>query len=238
MRKKGIYVVDNRYFNEIEQAFGEWGRFIPSIPCRELAEPVSGHPDMVLFPDGAGTVVCAPSVFEGYKALLSPFGVKLVQGKKSLLKDYPGDVAYNILNVGGFAFARWDSADEEIVNRLSKSNTPMVPVGQGYSKCSAMVVGNGIVTADVSIAKKAEMVGLSVLRVEAGHIALPGYEYGFIGGATGMLNEQNIAVFGDLHTHPQGAAIRRFAEWQGITCREVLGRPLLDVGTILCVGYV
>lgn len=236
--KKGIYVVDNRYADEIEQAFGDWGIFIPTIPCKELAEPVSGHPDMVLFPDGKGTTVCAPSVFDGYQALLSPLGIKLVQGKKSLLQDYPGDVAYNVLNVGGFAFARWDSADEEIVSLLSRQNICTVSVAQGYSKCSAMVAGTGVVTADASIAGAAEGAGLSVLVIEPGHIELPGYGYGFIGGATGMLNENNLAVFGDLHTHPQGAEIRRFAESCGVNCREIPGRPLVDVGTILCVGYV
>ncbi|MBE7036912.1 MAG: hypothetical protein E7403_06440 [Ruminococcaceae bacterium] len=236
--QKGIFVVDYRYVDEIVQAFGEWGIFIPSVPCRELAEPVSGHPDMTLFPDGKGTVVCAPSVFDDYEALLSPLGIKLVQGKKTLSKDYPRDVAYNVLNVGGFAFARWDSTDEEIISLLSERNICLVPVAQGYSKCSALSVGNGVVTADASIANAAGEAGLSVLLVEPGCIELPGHDYGFIGGATGILDEKNVAVFGDLHTHPQGQEIRRFVESQGFACQERPGRPLIDVGTILCVGYV
>lgn len=236
--QKGIYVVDYRYFDEIVQAFGDWGVFVPSIPCQKLAEPVCGHPDMVLFFCGENTAVCAPSVYEGYQALLSPLGIKLVQGKKSLSKDYPEDVAYNILNVGDVAFARWDSSDEEIVNRLSERKISLVPVSQGYSKCSALSVGSGVVTADVSIARAAKQAGLSVCAIEPGHIELPGYHYGFIGGATGILNEKYVAVFGDLHTHPQGEEIRRFIASQGFICQEVSGQPLIDVGTILCVGYV
>ncbi len=233
--QNNVYVVDCRYAEIIEKAFGDAGVFLPSVPCFSLQEPVSCHPDMTLYPAGDGHVVCAPSVFAEYSALLSPFGRTLVQGKAPLSKDYPQDVAYNVLNVGLYAFARWDCVDTVLQSTVKERGIRLVTVAQGYSRCSALTVGNGVITADASIAKAVEEAGFSVLKIRPGHISLPGYAYGFIGGASGMLNEKTVAVFGDLDFHPDGEAIRRFIFRQGFALREMKGAPLTDVGTILRV---
>ena len=82
--EQAVFVVDCRYVEKVKQAFGDAGIFLPSVPCGVLQEPVSCHPDMVLYPLRDGRLVCAPSVFEDYKKMLSPFGKTLVQGKKQL----------------------------------------------------------------------------------------------------------------------------------------------------------
>ncbi len=233
--QKNVYVVDCRYAEIIEKAFGDAGIFLPSVPCSSLQEPVSCHPDMTLYPAGDGRVVCAPSVFAEYSALLSSFGRTLVQGKTPLFKDYPRDVAYNVLNVGSYAFARWDYVDIVLQRVAREQGTFFVPVAQGYSRCSALVVGNGVVTADASIANAVYNTGFSVLKISPGYIELPGYDYGFIGGASGVLDEETVAVFGDLDFHPDGEAMRQFIFRQGFDLREIKGTPLTDVGTILRV---
>ncbi len=234
---KGIYVVDCRYCEAITGAFGEAGIFLPSVFCTSLSEPVSCHPDMVLYPAGDHTVVCAPSVFEQYERLLSPFGVNLVQGEKELKKDYPDDVAYNVLNVADCAFSLWEQVDSKIKEFLDEKNIRRLTVAQGYSRCSALAVGRTVITADPSIAESAGLAGLSVLKISPGHICLPGYDYGFIGGASGILSEKRVAFFGGLDTHPDGESIRQAVESEGFSCWDLPGQPLVDVGTILCINY-
>lgn len=231
-----LYVVDCRYFDAVQAAFSGEGIFLPSVCCRELAEPISCHPDMTLCPVGEGVVVCAPSVFEAYSKTLSPFGIQLVQGEKSLGRDYPEDIAYNVLNTRHFSFARWESTEEKISRLLTERGVTRLRVAQGYSRCAALAVGDGIITADASIARAAGQAGLSVLQLQPGNIELPGYDYGFIGGASGILNEKTAAFFGSLDLHPEGAAIRRFVAEQGFTCREIPGQPLTDIGTILSLN--
>ncbi len=236
MRKR-IYIVDQRYYEEALALFDKSCTVLPSVRCENLAEPVSFHPDMVLFQSTFGEVICEPTVYEGYSRLLSPFGIRLVQGKKQVFCDYPQDIAYNVLSVGGVAFARWDETEEKIAEALQNESVQKIQVGQGYSRCSALAVEGGIITADPSISKAAAGVGLSVLTICPGHVQLPGYDYGFIGGAAGILEEKTVAFFGGLDTHPDGAQIRDFILQRGFKVRELPGRPLMDVGTIFAIDF-
>ena len=110
------------------------------------------------------------------------------------------------------------------------------PVGQGYTRCSACVLGeNAIITADPSISEAAERAGLDVLRIQPGHISLPGYEYGFIGGCTGLLGPGLLGVCGCLENHPDGGRMLDFAEAHGV---RVLTIPTPDGRLWDIVGIV
>lgn len=230
-----IFVVDCRYIDALRRAFGRFGHFVPSVPCPVLAEPESCHPDMALYVGADGTVICAPPVYAAYRRLLSPFGITLVQGKNTLGRDYPQNIAYNVLNAGGFAFAKWAEAEPHIVDLSEEQGIVRHNVAQGYARCSSLAAGDGVVTADPSVAQAARRCGLSVLQIEPGHIALPGYDYGFIGGASGLLNAHTVGFFGDLRRHPSGSAIRSFLSSRGFDVCDVPNQPLTDVGTILLV---
>lgn len=230
-----IFVADCRYIEALREAFGRFGTFVPSVPCKTLAEPESCHPDMALYADAENTVICAPPVYEAYRRLLSTFGVTLVQGKITPGRDYPENVAYNVLNAGGFAFAKWAGAEPQIVDLLEKRGIVRHHVAQGYARCSALAFADSVITADPSIARAAAACGLSVLQIEPGHICLPGYDYGFIGGASGLLDARTVGFFGDLRLHPNGDAIRSFITARGFSVCDVPHRPLTDVGTILMV---
>ena len=64
---QAIFVADCRYIEALREAFGRFGTFVPSAPCKTLAEPESCHPDMVLYADAENTVICAPPVYEAYQ---------------------------------------------------------------------------------------------------------------------------------------------------------------------------
>lgn len=228
-----IYIVDRRYYHAFTDAFGTGDIFLPSVCCPDLAEPVSCHPDMTLF-DAGGTVICAPSTYQAYRRILSPFGINLVQGKTPLSRDYPNDIAYNVLNTANCAFARWDRTEEQIRSLLDQLGILRVPVRQGYSRCAALAVGNGIITADPGIGAAAQKAGLAVLLIRPGHVLLPGYDCGFIGGASGIVGDA-VVFFGGLDTHPDGVDIRAFITAQGFSVRDLSGQPLIDVGTVFAI---
>jgi len=228
-----IYIADCRYYEDINRAFGDGRTILPSVCCSSLAAPVSCHPDMVLWPATAGVVVCAPEVYAEYKEMLSPFGIKLVQGMSRLSARYPADIAYNVLCVGNTAFALWNKTDRQICRLAEKQGVSRITVAQGYARCSTLPVGDGIISADPSICHAAKSAGLKVLTVSPGHILLPGYDYGFIGGASGLFEDDTVAFFGDPDTHPEGLFIRDFIKKQGFKLLDVPKRPLVDIGTIL-----
>ena len=82
----------------------------------------------------------------------------------------------------------------ELLGKVEELGLIRVNVSQGYAKCSTCVVGeDAIITYDRGIAKAADAAGMDVLVIEPGHVDLPGYDTGFIGGASGLVT--------DLRTH-------------------------------------
>ena len=63
---------------------------------------------------------------------------------------------------------------------------------------------SAIITDDVSIASAAEKNGLAVLLVSKGDVALPGREYGFIGGCCGLIAPDTMLFNGSLASHKAG----------------------------------
>ena len=229
-----VYIVDTRYFDEINHAFRNGRLFLGSVPCPSLPDETAYHPDMVLFPVAPGCVICAPEVYDAYHRILSPLGVQLVQGTKALGRDYPKDIAYNVLSTPSCAFARFQSTDPLITNLLDECGIRRYDVAQGYARCSSIAFENCLITADPSLAAAGKKAGLEILEITPGHIELPGYDYGFIGGASGIIDD-SVAFFGDLSFHPDGDKIRQFIKNHGFSVQEIPGRMLCDIGTILCI---
>ena len=108
-----------------------------------------------------------------------------------------------------------------------------IDVPQGYARCSCLPVDEtSIITADRGIIGPCRAAGLSVLEVTPGHVLLPGYTYGFIGGCGGRVGD-TIVFHGSLNQHPDGDAIRRFIEERGLACVDFPEFPLTDIGSII-----
>lgn len=176
--------------------------------------------------------VCAPEFFEYYSALLSTSGIKIISGKKTLGYTYPEDCAYNIAVFGNYAVGNFCSCDNVLKNELEKSKKNLINVKQAYAKCSICIVGeNAVITSDDGIYKTLLPYGIDVLKISSGSVHLFGYNYGFIGGASGVTGE-NLYFCGNIKNHPDYVKICDFAKKYGknIVCSDNI---LTDVGTIL-----
>ena len=162
-----------------------------------LAEPVCSHADMLCHPMGGEKVLIA----RGNKHLfleLKKAGFYPEETQKNLMKEYPGDILLNAAQIGSYCFAS-RYCDEKLQESFRHRKIFFVPVRQGYAKCSTVIVSKkAILTADPSIAAAAKQCGFDVLRVQAGFVELPGYPYGFLGGACGKLSADTLAFTGDL----------------------------------------
>ena len=195
-----------------------------------LYDAVDGHSDMQVFVAG-DKLISANETYEYYKDI---FGDKVICGSKSLGESYPEDVLYNAACVSNFIVCNKAHIAKEITEFAQEAKKTIIDVKQGYSKCSVGIIGkNAIVTADKGIAEKCTDAGIDVLEIEAGHIKLEGMNYGFIGGACGMIGESVIAFNGELKTHPQGEEIRKFCKKHNTDIVELKRGVLEDIGSIL-----
>ena len=146
--------------------------------------------------------------------------------------SYPCDVPFNAAATGSFFVHRLELTSPRLLAAAQSLGMEMIDVRQGYAKCSIVVVDeNSIITYDRGIAAACEG-KLDVLLIRPGHINLPGYDTGFIGGCTGRLGDE-IIFNGKLSAHPNGDAMRGFIEERGLLCTAVGDYPLTDIGSII-----
>lgn len=144
--------------------------------------------------------------------------------------SYPKDVPLCIRQVGRYVISNPRTAPELCRTATAAGLIPIY-TRQGYTACSALAVGDGVMTADSGIKKAAEAAGLAVLEITQGGILLPGYDYGFIGGTCGVCPERGEVWFaGDPLTHPNGAEITDFIEHHGYRAVPLADGPLFDCG--------
>lgn len=230
-------LVDARYFDEICLAWGNEYNILPSYVCKSLPEPVCAHPDMTIFDAGCGVYVCAPESYDYYDRLFSGMGIKLLCGTSTLGCNYPTDIAYNVARVGKTLLGHKRSVDPLILKLAKEEGLSFFPSPQGYSKCSSCIISeNALITQDPSIARSAIDAKLNVLKIRPGHILLPGYDTGFIGGASGLDGCGKLLFFGDITLHPDFPLIRDFLLKHKVRFSYLKNRPLTDIGTILSIS--
>lgn len=234
-----IAVTDCRIPRECAYALKARGfETVPLPPHPALPPPVASHPDMLLFVHGFFLL----SSRDYYTLARSEIDMIAGVGRLTLIltdetpgEVYPRDILFNAAPIGGFIFARADSISHHISKICNLSGAKIINVRQGYTRCSTVIADeHSIITSDAGIASAARAAGLEVLLVSPGHIALKGYDTGFIGGASGVF-DGTVYFCGDIDAHPDASAIRDFCAARGLRVVSLGGGSLTDVGTIFFI---
>ena len=144
---------------------------------------------------------------------------------------YPENVRLNCLYLGGRLYAKHSATDSAVLDYCRRNDIPTVNVNQGYTRCSVLLIGNrAAVTADRGIADALQKDGAEVLLIAPGHVTLPGFDCGFIGGA-GFCDGDTVYCFGDITRHPDFEKIKALCVKHNskieILCAD---KPLTDLG--------
>lgn len=206
---------------------------IPTVKLDCLYDAIASHADIQIHYLGNNRFVCTPEAYEHYKKHL-PEDFKLIQGAKPLGGKYPADIPYNAAALKKKLICNSSCTAIEILSEYSCSTRNILSVTQGYAKCSTCIVsGNAIITADTGIAAVAEKNNIDVLKISEGHIELKNMNYGFIGGASGLIEDRLLAFNGELKTHPDGEIIKKFCNNHGVEIAELKSGILTDLGSII-----
>ncbi len=235
-----VAIVSEKISEPCRATLAQEGFFV--LPCpssRYLPAPIAHHPDMQM-------VILGKSVFchEGYlnenAAFFSELSalfphIQVVGLPDAPGKNYPLDCAYNLLKMGEKAFYNPKGLSPALAHILSKNGLYARHTRQGYTACTVRALGERhAITADLGMAAVLTCEGISVLTVGEGHIALPPYAHGFIGGASGCFG-RTVYFLGDISTHPDYERMECFAKEAGFSLRSLSGEPLCDLGGILFI---
>jgi hypothetical protein len=204
-------------------------------PATYLQPAVSAHTDMLIF-IGFDRLFCHRRYFESNRELIDK--LCRISGKALTLSDeptgekYPLDVLFNACIVGKKLICNPKTVSRLILDAAAEQGFETVSVPQGYTKCSVAKVSDGaVITADNAIAEACRAAGIDVLLISEGHISLPPYNFGFIGGASGLCGDK-VYFCGSLSSHPDGDRIREFCEKHKKTAISLSSGELQDVGSI------
>lgn len=219
---------------QVIQNLERWGveaLIVP--PCADIAPQVASHPDMMFHHLGERRLIYYRGADSKVCRRLEELGFELTQCDITLEPQYPRDIALNAARVGNYIFCSARSTDKTILDYCAQNRIHIIPVKQGYAKCSVCIVDkDSIITADKGIALAAKKSGINVLLIRAGFIDLPGYGAGFIGGCCGKLGSDKMFFYGDIRTHPDYNAIKDFIGPS--VSIETLGEfALCDIGSII-----
>lgn len=148
--------------------------------------------------------------------------------------EYPFDCAVNASFVGKNVICKYDILDNKLKEYIKENRYNIINVNQGYSKCSVCIVDeNSVITEDESINNACIENGIDVLFIRKGFVGLPGFDYGFIGGAAFKSDSKTLCFIGKVENHPDFYRITDFLSNKGITYKSLGDIELTDVGSVL-----
>lgn len=189
---------------------------------------INTHPDMLVRPLLGKDVVVDLDNYEYYKNFLK--GYNIYKSKK-LYGDYPRDVALNFVVFKNYFIHNLKATDEFVLSYYMAKGYKLIDVKQGYTKCNIVVGKNSLITSDVDIYNKLKD-EINILLISHKGIELNNFNYGFIGGASGLVGDK-IYFFGDIKYHKDGESIKNFLEYNKEKFVNLLDKPLKDYGSII-----
>jgi len=232
-----LLIVDSRITNKCEVSLLKEGYTLLKLPKdKRLGESVSSHPDTVLFYlDGEIITTAdycddAPYIFSDIREFCPNIRINFTADERSA--KYPDDCIMNALTIGNKIFCKSDSISKAIIEMAKLLGYEIHHTNQGYPACSVLAFGNNAITADRGIGAVLEKNGVCVTYITEGGISLPPHEYGFIGGASGVVGNK-VYFFGDIMKHTDGDIICKVIKNAGFIPISLSDEALSDFGGII-----
>lgn len=207
-------------------------------PATYLQTGVASHTDMLIF-IGFGRLFCHKNYYESNRELIEGIAQKstlsLTLSDEPTGAEYPLDVLFNAWLIENRLLCNERTVSRLILDAAKNERIEIINVPQGYTKCSVCPVSeNAIITADKAIAEACRSAKIDVLTVSEGHISLPPYNFGFIGGASGLCGDK-VYFCGSLDCHPDSDRIKDFCKKHKKTAVSLSHDKLQDVGSLFFI---
>ena len=75
--------------------------------------------------------------------------------------------------------------------------------------------------------------GIDTLYIEKRFVVCDGFDYGFIGGASGMIERNILAFMGVFPDNDIKNTVEAFTNKHGVSIKYLTEKPMFDVGSII-----
>lgn len=221
-------IIGSRYTDEIKELQDLGCDVITFNGSKALDDEINCHADINVFNCNNGVLIINSDIIGESEPYLK--GFKLIECK-GIKSPYPDDIKLNCALIGKYLLCNTRFIADEITTFCKNNNIEPLHTNQGYSKCSVCVLNdNAVITEDTAIASLLKNCQIDVLLIEKGYVSLSDKHFGFIGGASGMLNTDTLYVSGDISEHPSYNDILKFLDKHHIKLVFNKSRKLNDFG--------
>lgn len=154
-------------------------------------------------------------------------GLEIISVKQGYTKCSCVVAGDNALITADEGILRAVEAYNEMIREEMEENGGSLSESGGFSSDGAFMTIDELLQRD-----RRENCLIDILPVQKGHVALEGFEYGFLGGASGCIDGR-VYFNGDLSAHPDFEKIREFLAERGYETVYFEGEPLTDIGSIV-----
>ena len=238
----GTVIIGEKYCNMLQNGVENWGINVlpmPDNPCIDAR--LSGHADLSVLHLGGNRLLLAPYLKgSSFSQQLGNMGFDLEFADIEQSALYPNDAQMNVCIIGDKVIYNPKTVPDVMVKYLTFGDRAVqINNRQGYSRCSVCVVNdNAIITADEGIYRSAEAHGIDVLKIQPGYIDLPGFDYGFVGGASFKISDTKLAFTGGLDRHPDAEQIIEFTSLHNVDIVYITDKPAFDIGGAIPIAEI
>lgn len=224
---KYVIVAEN-FPEEAAEKLKAYGKVVRTRANKNLLKGLDTHPDILVHPLPSGEIVVDRDNFEYYKKIFPD--KKILPSHSILSKKYPKDIPLNAFTFKNYFIHNLKFTDKVLLDYYKNSGYEMIDIKQGYGKCSSLVTEDFIITSDGGIYESLRDF-IPIYKIKHGEIRLQNFNYGFIGGATGVLGKK-IFFTGDFSHHSSHEEILKIIKKYNYEIEILSKYPIEDFGSI------
>ena len=222
-----VLVAEN-FPEESAEKLKEYGEVVRTKANARVLRGLDTHPDILVHPLPSGDLVVDRDNFDYYKEI---FGDKnIIPSHSSLSGKYPGDILLNAFAFKKIFIHNLKHTDQVIIDYYKRAGYDLVNIKQGYTKCSCLVTEDFVITSDGGIYESLRDL-IPIYKIDHGQIKLQNFNYGFIGGATGVLGKK-IFFTGNFSHHSSYEEILKIINKYNYEIEILSKDPIEDYGSI------
>lgn len=224
---KYVIVAEN-FPEKAGEKLKKYGEVVRTRANKNLLRGLDSHTDILVHPLPSGELVVDRENLEYYKNIFPD--KKVLPSSSILSKDYPKDVPLNAFTFKNYFIHNLKFTDKVLLDYYKNSGYQMIDIKQGYGKCSSLVTEDFIITSDGGIYERLRDF-IPIYKIKHGEIRLQNFNYGFIGGASGVLDKK-IFFTGDFSNHSSHEEILKIIKKYGYEIDILSKDPIEDFGSI------
>lgn len=206
----------------------KYGQVVRTKANTRVLRGLDTHPDILVHPLPSGDLVVDRDNFDYYKEIFKDKNV--IPSSSKLSAKYPGDIHLNAFAFKNFFIHNLKYTDQAILDYYKNHGYDLVNIKQGYAKCSCLVIHDFVITSDGGIYETLKDL-IPIYKIDHGQIKLQNFNYGFIGGATGVLGKK-IFFTGDFSHHSSHEEILKIINKYDYEIEILSKDPIEDFGSI------